>query len=44
MAKVKRRPNKASVQTVVVEQYGAIKSVNLEMGANVSVDRFESQL
>jgi hypothetical protein len=44
LAKSNRRPKKASVQTIAVERDGALKSGNLKVGANVSVDHFESRL
>jgi hypothetical protein len=40
LAKAKRRPKKASVQTIAVERDGALKSGNLKVGENVSVDHF----
>jgi hypothetical protein len=42
--KAKWRPKKASVQTITSECDGALKSGDLKVGANMSVDHFEYRL
>jgi hypothetical protein len=44
LEKAKRRPKKSSVQAITVERDVALKSGNLKVGANVSVDHFQSRL
>jgi hypothetical protein len=44
LAKSKRRAKKSSLQTKTTERDGALKTVNVKVGARVSLDHFESIL
>jgi hypothetical protein len=44
IAKEKRRARKITLQTKVIERDGALTSGNVNVGARVSVDHFESLL
>jgi hypothetical protein len=44
LVKAKRRSRKSSLQTKTAERDGALKTVNLKVGARVSLDHFESRL